>query len=341
MDSGGALGLYGGSTHLRSSCGEVFAGCEAMDKTIAVIGAGLIGRAWAMVFARAGWRVRLTDSDPGQVERARAFIATSLDEQVKFGLVTDAPAALARIEGVASIEAAVAAADWVQENLPEAVELKRDVFAMLDRYAPPGAVLASSTSTIPASRFTEGLAGRARCLIAHPVNPPHLVPIVELCGAPWTAPATIDQAKQVFESVGQVPIVVRRELDGFILNRLQGALLSEAMRLVGEGYVSADDLDKTIRDGLGLRWAFLGPLATIELNAPGGVADYCARYGDFYRRLAADPAGSGVWEGDNASRVGDAIGAHGSSRDREARTRWRDRRLMALVAHKREQPDFE
>ncbi len=130
-------------------------------------------------------------------------------------------------------------------------------------------MLASSTSAIPASRFTEGLAGRARCLVAHPVNPPHLVPIVELCGAPWTAPATIARAERVFASVGQVPIVVRRELDGFVLNRLQGALLSEAMRLVGEGYVSADDLDKTVRDGLGLRWSFLGPMATIELNAPG------------------------------------------------------------------------
>ena len=93
--------------------------------------------------------------------------------------------------------------------------------------------------------------------------------------------------------VGQVPIVVRRELDGFILNRLQGALLSEAMRLVGEGYVSPEDLDKTVRDGLGLRWSFMGPFATIELNAPGGVADYCARYGGFYRRLAADPRRAG------------------------------------------------
>ena len=154
-------------------------------------------------------------------------------------------------------------------------------------------MLASSTSAIPASHFTEALAGRARCLVAHPVNPPHLVPIVELCGSPWTAPATIARAQAVYDEVGQVPIIVRRELDGFILNRLQGALLSEAMRLVGEGYVSPEDLDKTIRDGLGLRWAFMGPFATIELNAPGGVVDYCARYSAFYRRLAADPPPAG------------------------------------------------
>jgi len=312
-----------------------------MDKTIAVIGAGLIGRAWAMVFARAGWAVRLTDTNADQLSRARAFIAASLDEQRQHELVADAGAALARIEYAADLESAVAGADWVQENLPEKVDVKREVFEELDRRARPDAVLASSTSAIPASRFTESLAGRARCLVAHPVNPPHLVPIVELCGAPWTSPETMARAERVFASVGQVPIVVRRELDGFVLNRLQGALLSEAMRLVGEGYVSADDLDKTVRDGLGLRWSFLGPMATIELNAPGGVADYCARYGDFYRRLAADPAGPDVWDPDNAAKVEAALGAPRSPEVREARTRWRDRRLMALVAHKREQPDSE
>jgi L-gulonate 3-dehydrogenase len=312
-----------------------------MDKTIAVIGAGLIGRAWAMVFARAEWDVRLADNDPEQLAHARAFIAASLDEQQQYGLVTDARAALARIEYAVDLQSAVAEADWVQENLPERVDVKREVFEELDRHARPDAVLASSTSAIPASRFTESLPGRARCLVAHPVNPPHLVPIVELCGAPWTSSATIARAERVFASVGQVPVVVRRELDGFVLNRLQGALLSEAMRLVGEGYISADDLDKTVRDGLGLRWSFLGPMATIELNAPGGVADYCARYGDFYRRLAADPAGPDVWEGDNAAKVGAALGDPRSPEAREARTRWRDRRLMALVAHKREQPDSE
>jgi L-gulonate 3-dehydrogenase len=312
-----------------------------VNKTIAVIGAGLIGRAWAMVFARAGWAVRVTDSHAEQLAHSRAFIAASLDEQQQYGLVADARAALARIEYAADLESAIAGADWVQENLPEKVEFKREVFALLDRHARPDAVLASSTSAIPASHFTESLTGRGRCLVAHPVNPPHLVPIVELCGAPWTTPATMARAEQVYESVGQVPIVVRRELDGFVLNRLQGALLSEAMRLVGEGYVSADDLDKTVRDGLGLRWSFLGPMATIELNAPGGVADYCARYGDLYRRLAADPAGPLVWEADNAARVGAALGAPRSPDVMEARTRWRDTRLMALVVHKREQPDSQ
>jgi len=312
-----------------------------MEKTAAIIGAGLIGRSWAMVFARAGWRVRLYDSVPTQLEAAEAFTAASLGEQAEYGLVEDAAAARARIAYVPDLASAVSNADWVQENLPEILEQKRDVFVALDRHAPPSAVLASSTSAIPASRFTKTLNGRARCLVAHPVNPPHLVPVVELCGAPWTAPATIERALAVFTQIGQIPIVVRRELDGFILNRLQGALLSEAMRLVGEGYVSPEDLDKTVREGLGLRWSFMGPLATIELNAPGGVADYCSRYGGFYRRLLQDPPPPEVWESASAAQVAAALGPAAGPDAVAQRMRWRDRRLMALVAHKRRQRDAE
>ena len=235
------------------------------------------------------------------------------------------------------IEDAVAGATWVQENLPEQVEIKREVFRVLDALAPADAILASSTSAIPVSQFTDALMGRARCLVAHPVNPPHLVPVVELCGAPWTTYATIERARAVMADVGQVPIVVRRELDGFILNRLQGALLSEAMRLVGEGYVSPEDLDKTVAHGLGLRWSFMGPFATIELNAPGGVADYCARYGGFYRKLAADPPAAHVWDGEHLARVVAALGEPLTPAERDEKMDRRDRRLLALARHKRDQ----
>jgi 3-hydroxyacyl-CoA dehydrogenase len=305
-----------------------------MSKTAAMIGAGLIGRAWAMVFARAGWAVRLYDSNPAQLADARAYIGPSLGEQQNAGLCEDAAAAQAQIDYVSSLDAAVTGAVWVHEHLPEQLELKRAMFGELDRLANDDAILASSTSAIPASQFTEGLAGRARCVVAHPVNPPHLVPVVEICGAPWTAPATVERARAVMTEIGQVPVIVRRELDGFILNRLQGALLTEAMRLVEEGYVSPDDLDKTIKDGLGLRWSFMGPFETIELNAPGGVADYCARYSSFYRRLAADPPRPDVWEGQQAARVAAALGAPLNSAEREQRTRRRDRRLLALRQHK-------
>ncbi len=310
-----------------------------MERIAAIIGAGLIGRAWAMVFARAGWRVRLYDHVPAQLDLALEHIATSLAEQQAAGLTDDAGGAAARVSMTSRIDEAVAGVEWVQENLPEQLAVKLDNFRTLDALAPASAVLASSTSAIPASQFTKALVGRARCLVAHPVNPPHLVPVVELCGSPWTDPATIERARSVMTEVGQVPIVVRRELDGFILNRLQGALLSEAMRLVGEGYVSPEDLDKTVAHGLGLRWSFMGPFATIELNAPGGVADYCARYSGFYRKLAADPPGPQVWDSEHAARVVAALGEPLTPAGRDRKMNERDRRLLALARHKRDQSD--
>ena len=291
---------------------------------IAIIGSGLIGRAWAVVFARSDNEVALYDAVPGVAEAARNFVAEATGEA-------------SRVHVAASLADALAGADLVQENSPERVEVKREVFGELDRLAAADTILASSTSTIVASRFTEHLAGRHRCLVAHPVNPPHLVPLVELVGAPWTAPDVVARAKAIYQQVKQVPIVVRREIDGFILNRLQAVLLSEAFRLVGDGYVSPQDLDKTLADGLGLRWSFMGPFETIELNAPGGIPDYCARYGASLSRLSgADPD---IYQGENLERI---LGEWGSSPGPDeiaARMRWRDRRLAALAAHKREQPE--
>jgi L-gulonate 3-dehydrogenase len=305
----------------------------------AMIGAGLIGRAWASVFARAEWDVTIYDAAAGAVERAEKLIAEGLEQQAACGLAQDWQAAAARVRLAHDLASALEGADFVQENLPETVEAKQAIFAKLDRLASPDIVLASSTSAIVASRFTETLKTRARCLVAHPVNPPHLVPLVELVGAPWTAPETIARAKAVYESVGQVPIVVNKEIDGFILNRLQGALLAEAFRLVGEGYVSPQDCDKTLKDGLGLRWSFMGPFETIDLNAPGGMADYCERYAGFYRKLQSSPAGPDVFADANIARILDQWGLPPDRTRIDARMAWRDRRLAALVAHKHSQDD--
>jgi 3-hydroxyacyl-CoA dehydrogenase len=196
-------------------------------------------------------------------------------------------------------------------------------------------VLASSTSGILPSAFTAELPGRGRCVVAHPINPPYLVPAVEVVPAPWTTPETIERTRALMNEVGQSPIVMRRELDGFVMNRMQGALLHEAFRLVASGAVSAEDVDRGIREGLGLRWSFMGPFETIDLNAPGGVRDYVARYGPLYHTIAHEQAEPVAWAGALMDEVeadrrallpADALG------DRQA---WRDRRLMALAAHKR------
>ena len=161
---------------------------------------------------------------------------------------------------------------------------------------------------------------------------------MELVAAPWTAPDTVARAKALYEAVGQVPIVVKREIDGFILNRLQAVLLAEAFRLVGEGYVSPQDLDKTIKDGLGLRWSFMGPFSTIELNAPGGIADYCARYTGFYKRLQSKPAGPEVYDDASIENIMKEWGKQATPEQLAGLTRWRDQRLAALAAHKKGQP---
>jgi 3-hydroxyacyl-CoA dehydrogenase len=305
--------------------------------TVGIIGTGLIGRAWANVFARGRWDVRLWDPDRNALAKAPGLIAEALQDVALHGLATDPAAAAKRISTAASLEDAVRDVDFVQENGPERVEAKLEIFARLDAAAPASAILASSSSAIVASRFTEKLEGRARCLIAHPVNPPHVVPIVELCGALWTSPETVKRARAIYESVGQVPIEVKKEIDGFILNRMQGVLLSEAMRLVGEGFVSAEDLDKTIRDGLGLRWAFMGPFETIELNAPGGIPDYCARFGAAWTELASKPVTPELWGAENIARVAASWGRAPSPEAILDKQRWRDDRLAALVAHKRGQ----
>ncbi len=305
---------------------------------VAIIGSGLIGRAWAQVFARADWTVRLWDPDVAARAAAPKLISAGLHEMAAHGLVADPARAEARVVVAETLDQADDGCDFVQENGPELVDIKRDTFAQLDAATPADTVIASSTSAIVASRFTEELPGRHRCLVGHPVNPPHLVPIVEVCGAPWTSEAACARARDVYAAIGQVPIDVRREVDGFILNRLQGALLAEAFRLVGEGYCSPQDLDRTLAEGLGRRWAFLGPFATIELNAPGGIPDYCDRYTGFYRRLQTAPAPASVWDRENWSRIVAQWDGAASADAIAQKTRWRDSRLAALAAHLAAQP---
>lgn len=305
-----------------------------MEK-IGIVGAGLIGRAWAIVFARAGHPVAMYDADPGAVAAAQPLIREALQELRDTGLVAEAPDAIAgRVAPAATLRDCVRDADYVQENTAERLEVKREVYAQMDAVAKPNCILASSTSTIQTSCFAEGLAGRHRCLVAHPVNPPHVVPVVEISPAPFTAPEVVERTWALHAKVGQVPITVKREVEGFILNRLQAALLNEAWRLVKEDYCTVEDLDKCIRDGLGLRWAFMGPFETIDLNAPGGIPDYAARYGAKLHGMMQDVRYE-AWDAGLVAKV-EAQRRKLMPRTQHAvREAWRDRRLMALIAHKR------
>ncbi|MBV8455307.1 MAG: 3-hydroxyacyl-CoA dehydrogenase [Acetobacteraceae bacterium] len=301
---------------------------------VAVIGAGLIGRAWSIVFARAGFEVGLWDVSAAAVRMARSFVRDRLAELREAGLVNEEPAQLlARIWPAETLADALRGAVHVQENGPERVEDKQALFAELDAQTAAETVLASSSSGIPASAFTERLAGRARCLVAHPVNPPYLVPLVELCPAPWTDAGVVERTRALMVRAGQAPVTVMREVAGFALNRLQGALLAEAFRLVDDGVISPADLDATVKHGLGLRWAFMGPFETIDLNAPGGVADYCGRYGELYAQLQQEMQPR-TWSQELIDKLTTARRAELPANMLAVRQEWRDRRLMALLAHR-------
>jgi L-gulonate 3-dehydrogenase len=304
---------------------------------VAIIGAGFIGRAWAITFARGGHDVVLWDRDGEAPAHARDFVATVLPDlaanDLLNGLSVEAVLANVRIED--DLAAALAGADYVQENTPEDLETKKAVFAELDPIAPAEAVLASSSSAILPSHFTEALAGRSRCLVVHPINPPYLIPAAEVVPAPWTSPAVVERTRDLLVSCGQAPIVMKRELDGFIMNRMQGALLEEAFRLVADGYASIEDVDIGIREGLALRWSFMGPFETIDLNAPGGVRDYVDRYQAIYAALFPQMQRRVDWAGPVMETIESERRRRLPASDLAKRQVWRDRRLMALAAHKR------
>lgn len=305
---------------------------------IAVVGAGLIGSAWAMVFARAGHEVRIWDPAPGASEAAMGVVRARLADLHAAGLISEAPEVVAgRVAVAATLEACLEGAAHVQENGPERVAVKQETFARLDTLAGPEVVLASSTSGIPASAFTEGLPGRARCLVAHPVNPPYLVPLVELVGAPWTDPAVVARTRDLMARVGQVPVTAMKETRGFVLNRLQAALVAEAFRLVRDGVMSVEDVDACVKEGLGLRWSFMGPFETIDLNAPGGVADYVARFGPLMGGITEEQTPY-LYDEPTVARVAEARRGALAAGAIAERSAWRDRRLMALAVHKKAQP---
>ena len=302
-----------------------------------ILGSGLIGRSWAMVFARGGHDVALWDQDQEQVEKALTHIARTLPEMEDAGLIQNAAVVGKRILAAGSLADAVGDADFIQENIVERAAPKQDLFNEVERLARSDAIISSSTSAIMPSILFGSLASRSRCLVSHPLNPPHLAPIVELCGGDFTDPEVIDRARVFMADCDMVPILVKREIEGFILNRLQLAVLNEAFRLIAEGYVSAEDLDKTVKDGLALRWSFMGPIETIDLNAPNGVADYLERYGPTIRRVGNSQSAARPWPEDIGKGLEAERRAAVPKEKLTAATAWRDRRMMALAAHKQAQ----
>jgi L-gulonate 3-dehydrogenase len=212
-----------------------------------------------------------------------------------------------RIQFFDEIAKAVSDSEYVQESVPEDLSIKQEVFADLDRITSPETILASSSSAIVCSRFAKDLPGRNRCLVVHPANPPYLLRVAELVPAPFTDASVVERASKILEFAGMTPVLVRREIEGFVFNRLQGALLREAYCLVRDGVVSANDLDDLVREGLGRRWAVLGPFATADLNVRGGLEKHAARMGESYARMGAERGQHDPWTPDLVKSVADEI----------------------------------
>ncbi|MCS0637735.1 3-hydroxyacyl-CoA dehydrogenase NAD-binding domain-containing protein [Streptomyces sp. LP05-1] len=245
----------------------------AAHRRVTVVGAGVIGTSWTALFLAHGLRV--TVSDPA--EGAEKAVRTQLRELAAgFAAVgTPLPDEPLPLRFEPDLEKAVADADLVQENGPERLELKRELFARIEAAAPARALLATSTSGLLPSDIARDLREPERLVVAHPFNPPHLQPLVEIVPGERTSPATVDRAVALYRALGRRPQVLRKEISGFVGNRLQSALFREAVHLVTEGVVTEEELDAVVRDSIGLRWAAAGPFRSFHLGGgPGGLAHF-------------------------------------------------------------------
>jgi L-gulonate 3-dehydrogenase len=301
------------------------------DATIAVVGGGSIGVGWAIVFARAGREVSIHDPDGARSALIVGEIQDRLEDLAAAQLLEEPPAAIvARVTVHAELASAMAGAVHVQECAPEHLELKRELFEQLDAVADPEATLASSSSMMPVSSFATGLEGRERCLIVHPGNPPYLLPIAEIVPAAFTRADVVKRTEALLESAGMSVVHVRAEVEGFIFNRLQGAVLREAWCLVRDGVATVEDIDRTMRDGLGRRWALVGPFEASDLNTRGGLAVHAPRMGPGYERMGAERGQHDPWTPELVERVVAQRRAVLPLDRWEDRVRWRDRGLIAL-----------
>jgi L-gulonate 3-dehydrogenase len=303
------------------------------SRTVAVIGAGSIGIAWAVVFASAGVRAQLFETDSTVRRGALGEVESVLGALSEAGLLAEAvPIVLQRVSIHDTLVDAVAGADFVQECVIEDIEVKRSLFAELDRLAPPGVVLASSTSTIMASLFAADVPGRDRCLVVHPANPPYFLRVAEIVPAPFTSAEAIESARELLVQVDMMPVVLNREIEGFAFNRLQGAMLREAYCLVRDGILSPSDLDTLVREGLGLRWSVIGPFTTSELNTRGGIRRHAEVIGPVYARIGVQRGTDNPWTPETIEMVASEIEQRLPHATWEENVRERDRAMIQLAS---------
>ncbi len=306
------------------------------EQKIAIIGGGHIGVGWAVAFSQAGFQVSVYEVDAGRCEAIHSELRVRLTELDGHGLLDDDPAqVIARVEAGSDLGRAVQGAVHVQECVPESRALKREMFRSLDDLASAGTTLASSSSSLTISDIASDLEGRSRCILVHPGNPPYLIKVVEVAPAPFTDPEVVTSVRELLASAGMVPVTIRREVECLVFNRLQGALLREALCLVRDGVISPEDLESVVTEGLGLRWSVIGPFTTVDLNTRGGIRAHARGVGAAYSRLGVQRGADDPWESDVVERVGKDLDDRRPFDNREAHVLARDEALMRLVADRR------
>jgi ketoreductase RED1 len=251
---------------------------------VAVIGAGLIGLSWAALFLAKGLRVRVYDPRADLAQAIREALAGAFPTLQQLGLATAGCEERLRIE--CDFEAAARDADLVQESGPEQIEFKRRCFAQLEQLVKPGALMLSSTSSLRATEIAREMKHPERMMIGHPFNPPHIMPLVEIVPGVHTAPSAVEEAEKFYRALGKAPVVLHREIAGFVGNRLQAAVLRESIYLVQQGVVTVEELDRVVTNSLGLRWSAVGPFQGIHLGGgPGGITHFLTHLGPVFQGL--------------------------------------------------------
>jgi 3-hydroxyacyl-CoA dehydrogenase len=297
-------------------------------KRVAVIGCGTVGASWAALFLGHGLDVAAYDPSPGAEERLQSFVDHALDQLAELGIREKGEL---RFSG--DLTDVLGAADFVQENVPEDEALKRRMLADIDALAAEGVIVASSTSALLRSSIVAECKRPHRFIVAHPFNPPHLVPLVELVGE---EEGIIQEAAEFYRTLGRRPVILRREMPGHIANRLSSALYREAVYLVEQGVASVADIDAALCNGPGLRWAVMGPHMTYHLGGgPGGIEHYLSHLGPSQVRRWAS-LGNPSLSPKVQKRIVEGVAEEAGSRSIQELEERRDRALLDILKSRTE-----
>jgi 3-hydroxyacyl-CoA dehydrogenase len=299
-------------------------------RRIAIVGSGVIGASWSALFLAKGLQVVATDPAPNAEASLRKFVKSAWPAVERLGLSPGA--SQSNLEFTADLAQAVAGADVVQENGPERVDFKQKLYGQLDELLPPDVIIASSSSGIPMSQIQAGARSHPeRCVIAHPFNPPHLIPLVEIVGGAKTSEETIRRAREFYDSIGRRTVRINKEMSGHVANRLQAALAREVYYLVTEGVVSAADVDTALSWGPGLRWGIMGNMMLNHLGGgPGGIEHFFEQFaGPMTTSWKA--LGSPVLTPELQKKLIDSVHAEVGSRSIEELEAERDEILLGLI----------